>query len=86
MQQGEGPGETTHSPRWELQGGVREALAGPITHVQLPQQQLNLVLVLEVGVVLLVQVRVHLVQQVLGILHVFVELAGRPDGPITDRK
>ena len=51
-----------------------------ITHVQLPQQQLNLVSVLEVGAVFLVQVRVHLAEQLLGILHVFVEL-GETRGP-----
>lgn len=66
---------------WELgQVGV-----GGITHIQLVQQQLNLVSVFEVRAIFLVQIRVHLAQQLLGILHVFVEL-GETRLLITDRK
>lgn len=66
----------------------RAARAQTATHVQLPQQQLDLVPVLEVRAVLLVQVRVHLAQQLLRVLHVSAELGDGPirqEAPMTSR-
>lgn len=76
QQQGLGacPGKaSTHGCR-----GDAPAPPGPAsssTHIQLPEQRLELVSVLELGAVFLVQVCIHLLQELLGVLGIFLKLS-----------